>query len=86
MSRYNFQNECYLVLIIIYNSTSSGWTSISKFSSRQHNNKSANNTVEDYFKDLKNIRLSDSKPTTSLENVFINCANSDYNSILLLYV
>jgi hypothetical protein len=35
------------------------------------NNRSANKTVEDYSKQLDDIRLSDTKPTTSVDNVLI---------------
>jgi hypothetical protein len=35
------------------------------------NNKSGNKTIEQYFKDLENIRLEGAKPMTSIDNVFI---------------
>ncbi len=35
------------------------------------NSESVNKTMEDYFKDLENIRLSDSKPATFVDNVII---------------
>ena len=35
------------------------------------NSKASNKTVEEYFEDLESIRLSDSKPITSIDNVFI---------------
>jgi hypothetical protein len=35
------------------------------------NSKSGNKTVEQYFKDLENIRLDENKPITSIDNVFI---------------
>jgi uncharacterized tellurite resistance protein B-like protein len=36
------------------------------------NSKNANKTVEEYLKDLQNIRLSDSKLATSEDNVIIS--------------
>ena len=35
------------------------------------NSKSGNKTVQEYFDDLENIRLSDNTPVTSVDNVFI---------------
>ena len=35
------------------------------------NSKTGNKTVQEYFDDLKNIRLSDNTPVTSVDNVFI---------------
>jgi hypothetical protein len=35
------------------------------------NSKTGNKTVEQYFKELENIRLDENKPITSLDNVFI---------------
>ena len=35
------------------------------------NSQASNKTVEEYFKDLESIRLSDSKPITTVDNVFI---------------
>jgi hypothetical protein len=35
------------------------------------NSKSANKTVDNYFNELENIRLNDTKPTTSVDNMQI---------------
>jgi hypothetical protein len=65
-------NEFEATLIHLKNVTSMTIDNINEAVARATaNSKFGNKTVEQYFKDLENIRLDESKPITSIDNVFI---------------
>jgi hypothetical protein len=65
-------NEFEATLIHLRNITTISIDNINKaVATAIANSKSGNKTVEQYFKELENIRLDENKPITSIDNVFI---------------